>query len=40
MRPYGEDQDDMGETHGEPEIMLEEMPEPQIRPDRKGDIVL
>lgn len=39
-RPYEEDQDQLGEAHGQPEIMLEDLPAPQVRADRKGDIVV
>ncbi|KAI4844813.1 NicO-domain-containing protein [Aureobasidium sp. EXF-8845] len=40
MRPYEEDQDDMGGIHGEPQIVLEELSAPQVRSDRKGDVVV
>jgi hypothetical protein len=40
MGPYEEDQHDMGGTHGEPEILLEEISAPQVRSDRKGDVVV
>jgi len=40
MRPYEEDQEQLGEAHGQPEIMLEDLPPPQVRADRKGDIVV
>jgi hypothetical protein len=40
MSPYEEDQDDIRGMHGEPEIILEEISAPQIRSDRKGDVVV
>lgn len=40
MRPYEEDEEQLGEAHGQPEIMLEEISAPKVRADRKGDIVV
>jgi high-affinity nickel-transport protein len=39
MRPYEEELDDLGESHGHPEI-IQEISAPQGHIDRKGDVVV
>jgi high-affinity nickel-transport protein len=39
MRPYEEELDDLGESHGHPEI-IQEISAPQGHTDRKGDVVV